>query len=349
MNERPPHETEHQRVSGNGQAGAPIKQEAVFTVFAALPTEIRLQIWNQSLTPRMVKWIRKNERNVFSAPTRSLPLFEVCRESREASILYASYKKLPGSSGYIWFSSLIDYLFFNPGWIGLVDPAHVTPLADPLDSLLPELENVRNIIVHASYTDDRKKPITMFEKFSSLEQILVAGEERSIGTQSKFMLGTVYDIKLYYVAMVKKRKPDVRIPYIAIGCLGWTGNERRQMHHGSGDNRQLLAVFDNQSQMMTHLSSVREEEWRFIQERRSQARLTLHLRRRDDPRGTRQPSSTGQNTYPTTPDLPSYDDTIFPNGHPNSDSEDSPVENKKPKKQSRWHQVKRWSRKLLRA
>ncbi|KAL5319359.1 hypothetical protein ACEPPN_012410 [Leptodophora sp. 'Broadleaf-Isolate-01'] len=125
-------------------------------------------------------------------------------------------------------------------------------------------------MVHPHYTDERKRPSAQFEKLARLEQILVAADEKSIGFQSKFILGTAYDIKLYYAADVRSRKsvrgPGVRTPYIAVGCLGWTGDERRKMHRGEQDTRELVAVFENEAQMKVHLAGVREEEWRFTQE-----------------------------------------------------------------------------------
>lgn len=327
-------------------------QERGFTIFAELPVEIRLQIWALALTPRIVRWIRKNEMNIFSAPTKSLPLFEVCQESREAAILYGSYKRLPGTSGDTWFSPIVDFLFFDPGWIHLVNAPHVTTQVDPLDSLkaLLGIENVRNIMMHPNYTDDRKKPTVMFEKFPMLERILVAADERSIGTQSKFMLGTVYDIKLYYHAVVRRRIPDVMVPYIAVGCLGWVGTERRKMHHDGGDNRRLVAVCENHAQMMIHLNSVREEEWRFIQEHRSQPKLALNLRWQKasvDSVERVQSFSRGGKTYPTTPDLPSYSDAVFPKNQSNSDTNDSDAHEDSGRR-NRWHRLKRWSQMLIR-
>ncbi|KAE8442936.1 hypothetical protein EG329_002540 [Mollisiaceae sp. DMI_Dod_QoI] len=320
---------------------------AVFTVFGQLPIEIRLQIWELSIPSRVVKWIRKNEKNIFSASSKSLPLLEVCQESRQAALLYGSYVKVSAVSGYIWFSPREDFLFFDPGWIGLFLGHHEMPRIDPLDSILPQLEHVRNIMVHPNYTDDRKKPTTMFEKLPLLERVLVAADEKSIGLQNKFMLGTVHDIRLYYVAMVKKRKPDVRVPYISVGCLGWVGDERRKMHHGDGDNRRLVAICDNYSQMMMHLSSVREEEWRFIQERGSKPSLRLNLRWRHNPTLTPRSSRVGRDIRPATPTLPSYSDVLSPQDQlrpdvelPSQDSPDTP--------KSRWLRAKRWCRKLLR-
>ncbi|MAD87394.1 MAG: hypothetical protein CL912_30920 [Deltaproteobacteria bacterium] len=123
-------------------------------------------------------------------------------------------------------------------------------------------------MVHSHYTDERKRPTALFEKLHELEQVLVAADEKSIGfqNQSKFILGTAYDIKLYYAADVRKRFPKFKVPYIAVGCLGWTGSERRKMHHGHQDTRELLRVCENEAQMKEHLAVIREEEWRFMEE-----------------------------------------------------------------------------------
>jgi hypothetical protein len=49
------------------------------------------------------------------------------------------------------------------------------------------------------------------------------------------------------------------------------------MHHGSEDHRELVAVFDNEAQMAEHAALLREEEWRFVQERFKHERPKLVL------------------------------------------------------------------------
>ncbi len=253
--------------------------DRVFTLFQNLPAELRAPIWKQALAPRVIKWIRKDNQNVFVAPSKSFPLFDVCRESREVALLYGQYRDISPSEKVVYFSPIIDYLIFDPIWVGLVPRSSTTAKPDPLDSLPPDLGTVRNIMVHPNYTEERRRPTARFEKFPDLESILVAADEKSIGLHNKFMLGTVYDIKLYYEADVKKRMPDVRIPYIAVGCLGWTGGERWKMHHGSEDTRELVAVFENDAQMKARLSLVREEERRFTQQLQlGKPKLTLKFR-----------------------------------------------------------------------
>lgn len=123
-------------------------------------------------------------------------------------------------------------------------------------------------MVHPHYTDERKRPTALFEKLPHLEQVLVAADEKSIGfqNQSKFILGTAYDIKLYYAADVRKRIPQFKVPYIAVGCLGWTGSERRKIHHREQDTRELVKMCENEAQMKEHLAVIREDEWKFMEE-----------------------------------------------------------------------------------
>jgi hypothetical protein len=94
------------------------------------------------------------------------------------------------------------------------------------------------------------------------------------------MLGTVYDIQTYYNAIAKERKSFAMVPRIGVGCLGWTGSERRRMHHGDEDRRQLVAIFRNFDDMKEYLKMLREEEWNFTQQRFQHGRpkLTLRLR-----------------------------------------------------------------------
>ena len=107
------------------------------------------------------------------------------------------------------------------------------------------------------------------------------------------MLGTVYDIQKYYDTTATPRNPDLVVPQIAVGCLGWTGSERQSMHHGHEDKRQLVAIFKNGADMKEHLKMLREEEWNFTQERFQHGRpkLTLRLRPGVQP-GSSIPSAT---------------------------------------------------------
>jgi hypothetical protein len=322
-------------------------QEPAFTIFPRLPTELRLQIYILSLQPRIIRWIRKDEMNVFVAPSKSLPLLEACRESRETALLYGSYKKLPGPKGNIWFSPMVDFLFFDPGWKDLVPKPHVTLPTNLLESLevLPELQDVRNVMVHPNYTDDRKKPSASFERLHSLERILVAADEKSIGIQSKFMLGTIYDMHLYYYAQLKRQNPDVKIPYIAVGCLGWVGDERRTMHHGDEDKRQLVAICDTHAQMMAHLNSVREEQWNFIQARRADPKLVMNLHWRQGAGVEDQPMIS--KTHPTTVDLPSYSNAIAPKSGWETAEPRHSIVHRILQKVKGWSSLRKWRQKLV--
>ncbi|KAH7378063.1 hypothetical protein BKA64DRAFT_714562 [Cadophora sp. MPI-SDFR-AT-0126] len=246
----------------------PAPSAQAFTLFPNLPPELRAPIWKHALTRRIIKWTRTANQNIFTAPKNHIPLFNVCKESREIAMLYGEYIDISTSSSDepVFFSPIVDSLLFEPIWTDLIPKPGAKVIPDPLDSLPASLRAVvRNIMVHPHYSDERKRPTTQIEKLPKLEQVLVAADEKSLGFQSKFILGTAYDIKLYYAADVRRRVPGFRVPYIAVGCLGWTGTERRKMHHGVQDTRELVRVCENEAQMREHLREVREEEWRFTQ------------------------------------------------------------------------------------
>ncbi len=252
------------------------KTLSTFTPFSRLPVEIRNQIWKILLAPRVVKWKRTDDLNIFEVPSKTLPLLSVNRESREAAFFYGEYIEVSADPRTMYFSPLIDYLLFDPGWIDLVGNTSGTR-PDPIDTLLPELSNIRKIMVHPNYTEERKKPTVLFEKLRALQQILVAADEKMIGAQRKHMAATVYDIDKYYMAMARRCNLDIARPDIAVGCLGWVGPERHSMHHGSEDHRQLVAVFDKEDQIAEHAALLREEEWKFVQERFKHGRPKLIL------------------------------------------------------------------------
>jgi hypothetical protein len=243
-----------------------------FPLFSSLPPEIRTRVWEASLAPRIVRWIRKNEGGVFTAPPRSLPLMSVCRESRAAAFLYGKYRVLTDSSK-VYFSPLIDYLWFDPMWTTL-GSWRTFPQDDPLESIRPQLGELRNVMVHPNWSGERKDPMVSFARLP-LKRVLVAADEKSIGLQSQVMLDTMQDIMYYYLAF-RRENPGTKIPYIAVGCLGWTGNEPRYLRHGN--NRQLLKVFENHAEMKAHLAYIREEEWKFTQERFVRPKIAHNLR-----------------------------------------------------------------------
>jgi hypothetical protein len=69
------------------------------------------------------------------------------------------------------------------------------------------------------------------------------------------------------------------VPYIAVGCVGWSGIERRIIQHGGGDNRQLVAVFENLDEIKAHLASLREEEWKFTKKHIDRPKVFEKIRR----------------------------------------------------------------------
>jgi len=237
-----------------------------FQLFSQLPIEIRNQIWKTSLAPRIVKWKRADDENIFEVPSKTLPLLSVNRESREAAFFYGEYQKVSADPRTMYFSPIIDYLLFDPGWVQLVGHTNVNK-PDPISTLLPDFSKIRNIMVHPNYTEERKTPTALFENLRSVRRILVAADEKMIGAQRKHMVATVYDIDKYYMATAKRRIPDIKRPYIAVGCLGWVGSERHRWHHPSEDHRQLVAVFDHEDQMSEHAVTLREEEWKYVQNR----------------------------------------------------------------------------------
>jgi hypothetical protein len=246
-----------------------------FHLFANLPTEIRMRIWKAALAPRIVRWVRSANGHRFIAPPRSLPLLAVSQESRIAAFLYGMYRVLTAYSN-VYFSPVIDFLWIDPGW---TDPYILRriPEEDPLDSMREQFGELRNVMVHPNWSGERKEPLLSFATLPSVRIILVAADERSIGVQSEVMLETMQDIKYYYYGF-QKGMPNKQIPYIAVGCLGWTGIERGSLWRGETDNRKLLAVFENYAEMKAHLAYLREEEWKFTQQRFDQPKIVHKLR-----------------------------------------------------------------------
>ncbi|KAH8682807.1 hypothetical protein BGZ60DRAFT_398766 [Tricladium varicosporioides] len=239
-----------------------------FQLFPNLPGEIRAKIWEAAIIPRIVRCKRVNDQNVFTSPSKSLPLLGTCQESRESAFLYGEYILISKLPTFVYFSPKIDYLWFDAGWTSLIqqppppidDPRQVKPKL--IESLPPDLLTLRNIMVHPNWTDERMKPAVPLTRLRHLERVLVAADEKSIGFNSKFLLGTVYDIKMDYT-IAKRKDIDITTPHIAIGCLGWTGADRRRLHHGNEDSRQLVAVFEDAGAMKNHLKALRDEEWKF--------------------------------------------------------------------------------------
>ena len=327
-----------------------------FSIFSALPAEIRMRVWESSLTPRIIRWIRMNDRNVFSTPSNSLPLLAVSRESREAAFLYGKYQFLTASASPLYFSPILDYLWFDPGWTQLhMHQPHLSPFReDPLEPLLPDLSLLQNIMVHPNWSDQRMRPTVLFAKLPLIKRVLVAADEKSIGFQNQVMLETVKDIKMYYNA-VQNANPAVRRPYIAVGCLGWTGQERRSIRHGNEDTRQLVTIFENDSEMKAHLNFLREEEWKFTQ-RFDRPKIVHSLRRARERKESIRPFSSKSHEDFENFILKTTESFQITSGNSDIHNLETNIEKSQmPEttpvvilKRGKWRRLKRWCRTLFR-
>jgi hypothetical protein len=235
-----------------------------------------MKIWEAALKSRIVRWTRSEDQNLFTAPSRSLPLMVVSRESREAAFLYGWYRNLSDASNPVYFSPKIDYLWFDPGWTELGNVTSKS-LSDPLEAMLPKLGDLQNIMVHPNWSGRRRRPTVLFGKVPSIRKVLVAADEKSIGLHGKVMLETVKEIRSYYAALTSG-VATAETPYIAVGCVGWVGEERRRMHHGTEDSRQLVKIFEKQWEMNSHLHYLREEEWQFTHNHFNRPKIVHKLR-----------------------------------------------------------------------
>ena len=237
-----------------------------FQLFPELPAELRAKIWEASLKPQIVRWVRTNDQSTFTSPSKSLSIMLVSKEAREAAFIYGGYQNLADYLNPVYFSPSLDYFWFDPGWTEFGKPGYML-INDPLEELLPKLGELRNIMVHPNWSGRRRKPTVLFGKVPSIRQVLVAADEKSIGFHGKVMLETVKEIKHYYGSL-EKQGQSMKIPYIAVGCVGWVGEERRRIYHGTEDNRQLVKVFEKQQEINSHMHHLREEEWRFTRNNR---------------------------------------------------------------------------------
>ncbi|KAG0648217.1 hypothetical protein D0Z07_5311 [Hyphodiscus hymeniophilus] len=247
-----------------------------FHPFSELPVELRAKIWEASLKPRIVRWTRTNDQNSFTSPSRSLPLMIVSKEAREAAFLYGGYQNLTNDQTPVYFSPQLDYFWFDPGWTDLGSSSHMF-LNDPLEELLPKLGELENIMIHPNWSGHRRRPSVSFGKVRSIRQVLVAADEKSIGFHGKVMLETVKEVKSYYT-FLESQEQDTKIPYVAVGCVGWVGEERRRMHHSSEDNRQLVKVFEKQREINSHMHRLRKEEWQFTRNAFNRPKIVHKLR-----------------------------------------------------------------------
>lgn len=98
-----------------------------FTLFAHLPTELRLEIWKLTAQPRVVevRYLPSSDRCVTTTPAP--PLLQVCRESRSEALHSGVYVRAFGTKSHapsIYFSPALDVLYL-PRWghLGYADTA----------------------------------------------------------------------------------------------------------------------------------------------------------------------------------------------------------------------------------
>jgi len=141
-------------------------RSATFPIFPRLPAELRAKVWEAAITPGIVRYQRTNGQNVFTAPSKSHPLFETCRESREVAFLYGCYVLLSTSPSCVYFSPKVDYLLLDVGWKATAPqflpprnspPPPFAPTGPPkapqdvillLEDIDPTLKMLRNVMVH---------------------------------------------------------------------------------------------------------------------------------------------------------------------------------------------------------
>jgi hypothetical protein len=158
----PPEYTEHADV---GQR---------FTIFSALPVELRLRVWEQALKPRIVKRQRVDSKVIFTAPADSLPLLAVCQESRTAAFLYGKYQTFTAESR-TYFSPVFDYLWLSPGWGNGLDIS-----AQDWKPTFPELSVVRNVMILHSQSNGgaSNRPALLLAQFPSIKKVILATDEK---------------------------------------------------------------------------------------------------------------------------------------------------------------------------
>jgi hypothetical protein len=243
---------------------------ANFELFVALPTEVRIRIWQLAFTPHIIRWVRTDDegnpsRNQFPYSPRQNAVYHVNRESRESISLLAKFVALDNQAHHKYGPSH-DYLHLDTAWRELSKPQ----LSNDPFTLLPfDCRLVGRIMINPNYTEQRMKPGLAFEKLPNLREVLVVADEKSVGLKDKFMLASVYDLRKYFEG-AKRQNPKIKLPRIAVGCLGRVGRDRLQIAHSMEDRRQLIAVFDNQAEIKEHLNKVREEESNFLRSTFSQ-------------------------------------------------------------------------------
>jgi hypothetical protein len=250
-----------------------------FPRFSELPAEIRIQVWRNSMSPRIIRWHNKDERNVFTVPQTGTPLLRVCHESRATAFTYGKYKVLQPDpiSPPFYISPPLDWLLFDPTWFEK-DPPHLRPSSaqqkrqESMNSILPCFDSIQNLMVHPNWSGVRVRPLVLFGELTSVRNVLVAVDEKSIGLQSKVLMESTWDIRSYY------QSTSTQLPYIAVGCLGWIGDDRWSMQHGDRDTRELIRVLESYATMHTHKKALENERRRFIAQRVVDDKLIRNLR-----------------------------------------------------------------------
>ncbi|KAM3082304.1 hypothetical protein ACMFMG_004748 [Clarireedia jacksonii] len=190
----------------------------------------------------------------------------------------------------------INWLLFDPTWFESEPPHMHGPSSaqqkreQSMNSILPCLESIQNLMVHPNWSGVRVRPLVLFGTLPSVKKVLVAADEKSIGLQSKVLMESTWDIRSYYQSI------NAQLPYIAIGCLGWTGDDRWSMQHGDGDTRELMGIFESYATMHIHKKALENERRMFTEQRVMDPELVRKLR-------SLGPTSNAQNS-PSAPDLP---------------------------------------------
>jgi hypothetical protein len=129
-------------------------------------------------------------------------------------------------------------------------------------------------MVHPNWSGVRVKPLVLFGSLPSVKNVLVAVDEKSIGLQSKVLMESTWDIRSYY----QSQATGTPLPYIAVGCLGWVGDERWRLQRGERDTRELIRVLEGYAMMHNHKKELESERRRFMEQRGWDDRLIRNLR-----------------------------------------------------------------------
>ncbi|KAH8594621.1 hypothetical protein B0O99DRAFT_595123 [Bisporella sp. PMI_857] len=262
---------------------------AMFSVFPELPTELRMRVWQLALEPRIVRWSQTSSsdgsHSAFEAFPKSVSLLSVSQEARTAAFLYGEYQTLNTKSK-IYFSPMLDYLWFNPGWFdsrSVFAQQRTTTLALEMGAVFQDFACVKKVMVHPNWdTEFEAKPSIQFTRLPLVEQVLVVADEKSVGLRSEIMLRTTKEVARHYV-MFHEGKQNIRYPHVAVGCLRWSAAGKGQSPRSPGSGPQLVAIFESSEEMKAHLSSVLKAELEFTKQRFGQPKIVHKLRFKQRP------------------------------------------------------------------